>query len=191
MANQFVYRILVVDDDERIRKVSADVLSHGGNYQVLTAADGFEALALMRKAIPDLIVSDLKMPNMSGFELLSVVRRRFPQIPVIAITGEFVGSPGPEGLLADALFQKGQYAPDELFKKILALLEQSPIRPHLPKLDKAPVWIPRNGNYYVLTCTDCLRSFSVPSDEAKKGLQKLPCIHCGVELRFVLETANQ
>lgn len=74
----FHYRILVVDDDGQIRRVSEAVLSQYG-YEVRTASDGFEALALMRKALPDLIISDLKMPNMSGFELLSVVRRRFPQ----------------------------------------------------------------------------------------------------------------
>jgi CheY-like chemotaxis protein len=101
----------------------------------------------MRKAPPDLIISDLKMPNMSGFELLSVVRRRFPEIPVIAITGEFVAQPDPEGLLADALLHKGEYTPEQLFSKIRRLLGETPIRPHLPKPDKAPVWIPRNGSY--------------------------------------------
>jgi CheY-like chemotaxis protein len=67
------------------------VLSRAG-YEVRTATDGFQALALMRKALPDLIISDLKMPNMSGFEFLSIVRRRFPHIPVIAITGDFVST---------------------------------------------------------------------------------------------------
>ena len=53
-------------------------------YEVGIAKDGFAALALMRGALPDLIVSDLKMPNMSGFEFLSIARRRFLQIPTIA-----------------------------------------------------------------------------------------------------------
>jgi len=181
----FQYRILVVDDDEQIRRVSEAVLS-GRGYEVRTATDGFEALALMRRALPDLIVSDLKMPNMSGFELLSVVRRRFPQMPVIAITGEFEGAGNPEGLLADAFFHKGQYSPEELFKEIQSLLEQSPIRPHRPKADKAPVWIPRNGNYVVLTCPECLRSFSIPEEEAGKGSGELPCISCGTQIRYTL-----
>jgi CheY-like chemotaxis protein/DNA-directed RNA polymerase subunit RPC12/RpoP len=191
VANDFIYRILVLDDEESIRKISVEVLSRGGNYQVLTAADGFEGLALMRKALPDVIISDLKMPNMSGFEFLSIVRRRFPQIPVIAITGEFVGQPDPAGLLADAFFHKGEYSPQQLFSRIRELLEQCPIRPHLPKRDQAPVWIPRNGTYYVLTCTDCLRSFSIPVDEAQQGDQELPCIHCGTRLKFVLESKHQ
>jgi CheY-like chemotaxis protein len=53
-------------------------------YEVRTSEDGFSALVQLRAALPDLIVSDLRMPNMSGFELLSIIRRRFPQIPVIA-----------------------------------------------------------------------------------------------------------
>ena len=85
----FCYRILVVDDDEGVLSVSQEVLSRAG-YDFRTAADGFQALAVMRKALPDVIISDLKMPNMSGFEFLSIVRRRFPDIPVIAITGEFM-----------------------------------------------------------------------------------------------------
>ncbi len=186
----FKYRILVVDDDEQIRTVSEAVLSHGG-YEVRTAADGFEALAMMRRALPDLVISDLKMPNMSGFELLSVVRRRFPNIPVIAITGEFIGSPGHDGLLADAFFHKGQYSPEQIFAQIRSLLEQSPIRPHLSKPDKAPVWIPNNGNYVVLTCTDCLRSFSISQDEAVRGSGHLPCIHCSTEIRFALEPTQK
>jgi CheY-like chemotaxis protein len=146
----------------------------------------FEALALMRKALPDIIISDLNMPNMSGFELLSIVRRRFPQLPVIAITGEY-STLEPEALLADAIFHKGQYSPDQLFKEIKSLLEHSPIRPHLPKRETAPVWIPRNGNYVVLTCTDCLRSFSIPEEEAETGPHELPCVYCDTQIRCSLE----
>jgi CheY-like chemotaxis protein len=183
----FQFRILVVDDDEAIRRVSQDVFSHCG-YEVRTAKDGFDALVIMRKALPDLLISDLKMPNMSGFELLSIVRRRFPQIPVIAITGEFVGAADPQGLLADAFFHKGQYAPEELFKRIQSLLEESPLRPHLAKPDKAPVWIPRNGTYYVLTCPECLRSFSIPTDEPDNNApREMPCIFCTAPVRFILE----
>jgi CheY-like chemotaxis protein len=60
----------------------------------------------MRGALPDLIMTDLKMPNMSGFEFLSVVRRRFPQIPTIAISGKFQPPVEPLGIFADAFFAK-------------------------------------------------------------------------------------
>ena len=107
MPNGFNYRILVVDDEPAILKTSAAILETKG-YEVRTACDGFAALAELRRALPEVIISDLRMPNMSGFELLSVVRRRFPQIPVIAISGEF-NSHAPTGLIADAFFRKGDY----------------------------------------------------------------------------------
>src|ERR1700751_5734042 len=84
----FNYRLLVVDDEPSLRDTLQTSLSMQG-YEVRVARDGFDALAQMRGALPDLILTDLKMPNMSGFEFLSVVRRRFPQIPTIAISGEF------------------------------------------------------------------------------------------------------
>src|ERR1700691_3646107 len=89
----FNYRILVVDDDPNVLRTSVLVLEHKG-YEVRAAQDGFEALTEPRRSVLYVIICDLGMPNMSGFELLSVVRRRFPHIPVIAISGEYEGSPG-------------------------------------------------------------------------------------------------
>jgi CheY-like chemotaxis protein len=129
----FNYRILVVDDEPSVRDTSAAILAAKG-YEVRTAQDGFEALAELTRSLPDLIISDLRMPNMSGFELLSVVRRRFPHIAVIAISGEYHGLT-PEGLIADAFFTKGQYSIQELFQKIADLVENSPLRPNLAKPD--------------------------------------------------------
>lgn len=54
-------------------------------FSVRTAEDGFTALQILREVLPDIILSDLRMPGMSGFELLSIVRRRFPaQLPSAA-----------------------------------------------------------------------------------------------------------
>jgi DNA-binding response OmpR family regulator len=141
----------------------------------------------MRKALPDLIISDLKMPNMSGFEFLSIVRRRFPHIPVIAITGEFVSTSQSRALLADKLFHKAEYSPEELFTQIQSLLERSPIRPHIPKVRMAPVWLPRKGDYFVLTCPECLRSFSIPQDEPAKKPREVSCVYCDTPFRFISE----
>lgn len=100
----------------------------------------------LRRSLPDIIISDLSMPNMSGFEFLSVVRKRFPQIPVIAISGAYNGGLG--GVIADAFFFKGHYGPEELFDKIRSLLEAGPIRPYVPKPDRAPLWVPVNDKGY-------------------------------------------
>src|SRR5437879_10260085 len=55
---------------------------------------------------------------------------------------------------------------------------KSPIRPHISKPDKAPVWIPKNNaGYFVITCTECLRSFSVP-DDAEGEVREVDCVFC-------------
>lgn len=56
-------------------------------YEVSKAEHGFSALLQLRRDVPDLILSDLNMPQMSGFEFLSVVRRRFPDVLVVAMSG--------------------------------------------------------------------------------------------------------
>jgi CheY-like chemotaxis protein len=73
-----------------IRACLSEIFIESG-YAVRIASDGFSALAEIREEIPDLILSDLNMPGMSGFELLSVVRRRFPSIRVIAMSSAFSG----------------------------------------------------------------------------------------------------
>ncbi|MGA9060843.1 MAG: response regulator [Terracidiphilus sp.] len=99
-------RLLIVDDDSSIRESLSLVLAEIG-YSVRAAEDGFCALLEIRKEIPDIILSDLNMPGRSGFEFLSVVRRRFPAIPVIAMSDAFSGDEVPSGVVADAFYQKG------------------------------------------------------------------------------------
>lgn len=105
MAGGFQYRVLLADDDEALLTSTAAVLSQQG-YLVLTARDGFEALAELQGGLPEIIISDLKMPNMPGFELLAIVRQRFPSVGVIARSGEFCPVGVPEGVLADKFVQK-------------------------------------------------------------------------------------
>src|SRR5581483_4225382 len=80
---QFRYRILVVDDEPSIRNCAGDILESEG-YEVLTVADGLDGLQALSKSLPDVIISDLNMPRMSGFEFLAIVRKRFPHIATIA-----------------------------------------------------------------------------------------------------------
>jgi DNA-binding response OmpR family regulator len=186
MAN-FHYRLLVIDDEPPSRDLLQSSLSKQG-YEVCVAKDGFAALAQMRGALPDLIVSDLKMPNMSGFEFLSIARRRFPQIPTIAVSGEFHPPVAPLGVLADAFLAK-PFRFEELLAKIGDLLREAPPRPAI-KRDRAPVWVPRNGEYYVITCTDCLRSFSIPAEKSLRLLRELrtlECIFCEAQVQFIVE----
>jgi len=120
MAN-FHYRLLVVDDEPPIREVLQSLLSTEG-YEVGVAEDGLAALAQMRGALPDLILTDLTMPNMSGSEFLSIVRRRFPRIPTIVISSEFQPA---LGVPADAFLAK-PFRFEELLGKVAELLQEAP-----------------------------------------------------------------
>ncbi len=98
-------------------------------YEIVTAEDGVEALHKLAEAVPDVIISDLKMPRMSGFEFLAMVRAHFPHVPVIATSGEYAGSEVPSGVLADAFLPKGSYTVDQLSATISQLISVFPIRP--------------------------------------------------------------
>jgi two-component system NtrC family response regulator len=74
-----------VDDDESLRRVTEVQLQQGG-YQALTAASGREALELLLRTPVELVVTDLKMPGMSGLELLKRIRADYPELVVIMVT---------------------------------------------------------------------------------------------------------
>jgi CheY-like chemotaxis protein len=179
--SSFPYRILLVDDEPDIRQVGTMLLASKG-YEVLCAEDGFEGLAAPKRSLPDIIISDLRMPNMNGFEFLSVVRRRFPVIPVIVISGEFSGLTVPESVLADAFFAKGQYKVDQLFAKIAELLIELPTRPRIGKPTKAAVWVKNNKGTIAVTCSECLRTF--PVLDALTGINEVECDFCSCTIRF-------
>lgn len=77
--------ILIVDDDQNIRRILNDLLEKEG-FNVLTASDVDKALPLIDQKDLDLIVTDLKMPGKSGMDLLTLVHKRKPAVPVIMIT---------------------------------------------------------------------------------------------------------
>jgi CheY-like chemotaxis protein len=89
--------VLVVEDDADLREAINDVLRSAG-YGVVTAADGNEALAVARQQPPSLIITDLMMPGMSGWQLLDVLRTDagLAAIPVFIMTaaGNAWGLPG-------------------------------------------------------------------------------------------------
>jgi DNA-binding NtrC family response regulator len=77
--------ILLVDDDRAMTRILAEVLEAEG-YGVLTANSGNEALALIRQALPELVISDLRMSGMHGHQLQSEMKRLCPDLPVVIIT---------------------------------------------------------------------------------------------------------
>lgn len=128
----FKYRILYVEDEAPLREVAKAILEAKG-YEVLCAEDGLQGIAALEDSLPDLIISDLQMPNVNGYKFLAIVRQRFPQLPVIVISGKVIGDRVPNGVMADAVFEKSQYTQDQLLATIAALVRQSPVRPPLKK----------------------------------------------------------
>jgi len=79
-------RILVVDDEELIRKLMTNILRRGG-MAVLTAQNGEQALKVLQESGCDVVVSDVRMAGMSGFDLLKQVKAKHPDIAFVVMTG--------------------------------------------------------------------------------------------------------
>lgn len=79
-------RILVVDDEDDVRRLAAQILREAG-HTVREAANGVEALAAVAKHPVDLVILDLVMPEKEGAETVQELRRKRPDLPVLAISG--------------------------------------------------------------------------------------------------------
>ncbi|QDT47295.1 response regulator [Symmachiella dynata] len=90
--------VLVVDDSATDRRLAAGLLKKNEEVEVTFAADGCEALAQIEQHPPDIVVTDLQMPNMNGLELVQAIRKQFPQLPVVLMTGK-----GSEEIAVQAL----------------------------------------------------------------------------------------
>jgi CheY-like chemotaxis protein len=91
--------VLVVDDEEIMRSILTRTME-SEHYQVYAAGDGVEALALLEKELPvDLVIADVSMPRMDGRELVLELSKRYPHLPVVLISGVYLGGtpdlPGP------------------------------------------------------------------------------------------------
>jgi CheY-like chemotaxis protein len=163
MVGQLTNRVLLVDDAPVIRKLISGYLVAAG-YVVRTAVDGLNALEELRAGLPDLIISDLNMPRMSGVEFLKVVRKRFPQIRVIAISA-LAADEIPKEVPADAYYYKSGFGFDPLLQTVLDLTRKPAPRTARPRIDYKPVPARWDGDgHYDVRCPDCMRSIKVPRD---------------------------
>jgi CheY-like chemotaxis protein len=99
--------VLIVDDDTFVRTFLRHAFTSAG-YEVRSADSGVAALSEIDRQIPDILLSDLNMPGMSGFELLAEVRHRFPAIHLIAMSGAYFGDGVPAGVCADVFHEKAR-----------------------------------------------------------------------------------
>jgi CheY-like chemotaxis protein len=172
--------ILIVDDDPVLLSVLSELFAEHG-YTVRTAHDGFLALALIRIQVPNFFLSDLNMPRMSGFELLSIVRRRFPSIAAIAMSGDFSAASASPGIAADAFYAKGS---GSVFRLIELIHEVSDEDVRESRRVTAPVWIhgaslsPGDMSMTAVVCPECLRVFWYPLQRASLLQPGSNCPHC-------------
>ena len=92
-------KILVVDDDKNIRKLLSVVLTNKG-YTVLLATDGKNALDIMDKEVVDLVVVDVMMPNIDGYEFTEAVRTYNSKIPILMVSAKQFSDDRKKGFIA-------------------------------------------------------------------------------------------
>lgn len=83
--------VCVIDDDARIREAVCDILGRAG-FETVQAADGDAGLEVVAREHPQVVVTDIIMPNREGIETIQMLKERFPDIGVLAISGSY--SPG-------------------------------------------------------------------------------------------------
>ena len=166
----------------------AAILTRAG-FHVRTAEDGFSALTEIRSNVPDIILSDLYMLGMSGFELLSVVRRRFPGVTVIAMSSAFTDGEIPTGVAADAYYQKATGIPP-----LLTLLQESATIEDLTQgyRGSAPIWIathpPKSGAEanVSIPCPECLRTSACIPGNAFAIIRRTNCSFCNTPIHYAI-----
>jgi two-component system sensor histidine kinase/response regulator len=133
-------RVLLVDDDDDGRDVLSHVLSRLG-HRVVSVSNAYEALAVLAERVPDIILTDLRMPGMSGVELIRRIRNdeaqgRAERIPIIALSADALSSRRDEALAAGAdRFVAKPVGTTEIDELIDSLIDR---RPRVLILDDAP-----------------------------------------------------
>ena len=147
--------IFIVDDDKDLREMICSIFSHAGYTRLITAASGEEALGLLTKKMPGIILLDVMMPGMDGFELLQEVRA-VSSVPVLMLTAKGEAEDRFSGfeLGADDYLVK-PFLPKELLLRVRAILKRA---------------YPQENSIVTLaaSCVDLDRA------EVVKGEQRLP-----------------
>jgi DNA-binding response OmpR family regulator len=116
-------KVLIAEDEPMLLKMMELRLKKEG-YEVLTASDGLQAIALLEAEAPDLLVTDIMMPFVSGMELVGKVLERTPRIPVIVLSAM-----GQENVVLEAFslgaddYMTKPFSPNELVIRVRKLLK--------------------------------------------------------------------
>ena len=183
--------IVLADDNEVLLSVLSEILRECG-YSVRTASDGLGALAEIRRRLPDILLSDLNMPRMSGFELLSVVRRRYPRVKVIAMSSAYSGQSVPCDVAADAFYEKGATSVARLLQIVEAMKDDGEVRMYRVS---TPIWVPRmrvdstSQSNALFACPECLRAFPSLINESE-SMHYGHCPHCHYCVQLAIVPTN-
>jgi CheY-like chemotaxis protein len=115
--------ILVVDDFEAARRITARMLAEGG-FTVIEASDGFEALAACARQPVRVVVADVRMPGMTGFELGRRIAADWPHIRMLYVTGYPDEGDTDVGLTHRVMYKP--YAADQLLDVVQSLVDRPP-----------------------------------------------------------------
>ena len=118
-------RLLLVDDEENLRTMLAAALSHSG-FDVVSASSGRDALTMTKEVLPDLILLDVMMPDLDGFEVCRRLRAEYVKVPIIFLTARDETSDKVRGLTTggdDYLVKP--FSLEELVARVEAVLRRS------------------------------------------------------------------
>jgi len=119
--------ILIVEDDKNLRKLMSAVLKQNG-YSVLIAEDGVHALSILDTAHVDLVISDIMMPNMDGYELTNEIRQINKNLPILMVTAKETFEDKKKGFIVGTDdYMVKPIDMDELILRVTALLRRSRI----------------------------------------------------------------
>ncbi|MDA1251063.1 MAG: response regulator, partial [Planctomycetota bacterium] len=124
----FMQTVLVVDDSQVDRRLVGGLLQRTGEFQIVYAENGVDALNRIELDVPDIVLTDLHMPEMNGLDLVQAIRVEYPLIPVILMTAQ-----GSEELAVEALrMGAASYVPkrrlgDDLVKTVTHVVEASQV----------------------------------------------------------------
>lgn len=151
-----VQTVLVVEDDKGLQKYLKELLLDNG-YSVQTASDGIQALDMLKKTEPDVVVLDLGLPNMSGEAVCLEVRKKYPELPVIILTAKDSINDIVQGLNlgADDYITK-PFVADEFLARIKARLRRTDTTENILeladlRLDSKTLEVTRGGKPIQLT----------------------------------------
>lgn len=120
-------RIAIVDDNPDVRRLIRRILQSQGDYELLEAADGNEAVELIRAQRPNLVILDLMMPEMDGFAVMEALKSdpTTAEIPIIVITAKELSAGEKERLRGhiQTLMQKGDFMSDDLLDEVRSFLK--------------------------------------------------------------------